>query len=395
MLEYIEKNFKLNSDKVLGENLKYHTVYYILFENGKYYIGKHSSKDVDNDEYFCSSKLAQHLKDIGEKYNRKILSYLYTAKDAIDLETHMLSNKKIYENDNCLNCYPGSHPDASNSIIVSLKNRFKMINPKLLEYYLELGWERKGIKMFWMYHPDHKHNKRIIKDKIDYYLEHGWKLGTTNIKNRIFIKKDNKQKFIVKDFLEEYLKDGWRIHHPHIDKIVIEKNNKRKFIKQEDLMYYSSDGWVRSSTVRGLKYIVKNKKLKRVNQNELTQYLNDGWKIGNNKSDQCYINNGIIEKRIYIEDLKNYPDFSKGRLKYVRLTNGVETKQIYVKDINILQQYLNDGWIRGCVLKNKKCSKYDYIVGRNNESRYILEKSLLSYLNNGWCIIQKNILKCV
>lgn len=354
MLEYIKKNFELQSTKIIGSDNKYHTVYYILFETGNYYIGKHSSLNIENDEYFCSGKAAKILKEKGILYTRQIISYLNSAEEAICLETSLLSDKKIYEHKNCLNCYPGSPPDLSNSIIISIGNKFKMINSKLLEYYLQNGWKKCGIKRIWVTDKDNKNVKYILDTELEKYLKDGWHTGSIKARNRTFIKKGNMQKFILNIFIDQYINDGWNIHHPHEGKIVIEKNRKRKFIYKEYLNDYLNEGWFRSSTISGLKYIVKDKQLKRIPKEELEKYLNNGWKIGNNKSNQIYINNGIVEKRIYREEIDKYESYSVGRLKYIYLTDGINNRRLYVNiDREEIEKLLNEQWKRGITSKNK------------------------------------------
>jgi hypothetical protein len=352
MLSYILKEFKgYNQNICAGLDGMYHTVYYILFETGQYYVGKHSTFDL-SDKYFCSSNLANQIKNKGLKYNRTVLFYAETSENAIELETKILSNKKIYENTNCLNCYPGSPPDLTGTIIVSLNNKFKMINPKLLDYYLEQGWERKGIKRIWVNNGNNQ--KNVLPEEVENYTNLGWNIGTLEKhKNRIFIYKNGERKFIDKQFLNEFLKEGWVKKHNVEDTKVLRKGERIIKVKPEKVSYYLSEGFIPSSTVEGLIYIKKEKEYKRVKKSNLTNYLNNGWTLGNNVSGMKYINNGTREKRIFLDDLPNYPGWQLGRIKKVYLNNGTIERRIMPYDMDIINNLKQQGYIKGPLLKRK------------------------------------------
>jgi len=352
LLEDIIDEFKkYNQNKCVGLDGRYHTVYYIVFETGQYYIGKHSTSNL-SDSYFCSSKLANLMKNIGLKYNRTIIFYLENSELAIDLETKILSNKKYYENKNCLNCYPGSPPDSTGSVVISLGNKFKMINPKLLEYYLQQGWEQKGIKRIWV--NNGVIQKNILPDEIDDYVNLGWKLGLLEKhKNRVFIYKDGERKFIERKFLDEYLKEGWIKKHNVEDTKVLRKNNVIIKAQPEEVEYYLSKGYVHSSTIEGLIYIKKGSQLKRVKEVDLPKYFNEGWIRGNNTSGMKYITDGYKEKRINIEDLPNHPGWVVGRVKKIYLNNGSKERRIMSYDIDTINDLKQQGYVEGPLSKVK------------------------------------------
>lgn len=299
MKNKILKLFQFNNKSYLGIDNKFHTVYYIEFQTGHYYIGKHTIKNLNNDVYFCSGKLANILKDKKIPYVREVLGYYDTAQDAIYAETEILSNKEIYENEFCLNCYPGSPPDSAGTIIISKENKFKMINPKLLDYYLSIGWEKRGIKRIFLSKNDNVIS--VLPDEVEQYLNDGWMLGNIKTKDRIFIfnKQLNKRLFIKKKDIEQYLVNGWLIDHPHHGKLVIEKNNNFKFITKDKLKEYLTDGWIKSATTRKKIWIKKEFMLKRINVDELETYLHDGWTKNSNAHDTIYMNNRCQRNSYY------------------------------------------------------------------------------------------------
>jgi len=347
----------INRTKFKGDDLKYHTVYIIKFESGHYYIGKHSTYN-DEDDYFCSGILPNRLKLSGTKYERQILFYSNSAKEAIELETKILSNKKIFGNEFCLNCYPGSPNDATGTITVSKGNKFKMINPKLLEYYLEQGWEQRGIRRIYI--TNGIENKMILPDEIDEYFENGWILGNSSAKDCIFILKDGKRKFIKREFLDDYVKNGWEYFHNQQDYKVIEKDGKLKKIPKSQLNNYLNDGYELSSTVKNLIYIRKDENFKRVPLEKLQDYLELGWVKGNKTSGQIYICTNESEKRIDINELSFYLElgWKKGRIKKIYLNDGATEKRIFFNNDKLISKLLLEGFKIGRLKRPKKSREY-------------------------------------
>lgn len=370
----------------IGDLGKYHTVYIITFESGHYYIGKRSTYDYKTDEYFASGILPNVLKNKGEKYEREILFFSEYPDLAIRKETEILQKKKFYDNEMCLNCYPGSPPDLTGTIIVSKGNKFKMINPKLLEYYLEMGWERKGVKRIWI--SKGNEIKFILPEEVSDYLDDGWLLGNIKSRNREFITKDGKYKFVKKEDLENYLHEGWERKHNQFDMKVLRsmEDNSVIKVKSSDVGEYIDNGYRHSSTVEGLIYITKNKRFKRVNETDLESYLEDGWIRGNNTSGKIYITNGEEEKRIYEEDIINHTGWYKGRLKKVYLNNGVYEKRVFFNDIEKINELIDTGFVFG-KLENrvKKIQIY-----KDDKKKRILPKELEKYKEKGWTDVYDN-----
>ncbi len=343
--EYIIKKFKLKSppDVIIGDDGRYHTVYFIMFSNGCFYVGKHTSDDISNDSYFCSSKLGKGLKRLGIKYEREIICYVKDSSDAILLEQKILEDSTYYNNDLCLNCYQGSPPDACGSIVISKGNKFKMINPKLLETYLNNGWIKSPPKRIFIY--KNEINKRVLEDELDSYISDGWIIGSLHARGRTFIYKNGEYRFVIKNELNYYLDNGWIKQHPHQGRKVLEKNGEKIKVLAEDVEFYISDGWSFSGTLSGRKTLIKDGEIISVTTDELQSYMNSGWVRGNTMSNKIYINNGITEKRIDKEDISNYPDWSLGGLMKIGLHLNGKYKVAKINDIEKIKNLLDSGYV--------------------------------------------------
>lgn len=375
------KTWPLNPYQKKGVDGKYHTLYLIFFENGFYYVGKHSTDNL-NDRYFASGKLPKRYRDFGYLYIREIISYENSDECALFLETSILSNSIIYDNELCLNCYPGSPPSAQGTIVIKQGNRFKMCNPKLLDYYLENGWVVGAPKRVAM--TNFSEDVTVLESQVDEYLENGYVFGRSKVRGRVFINKDNVYKFILKTSLPEYLNNGWVVKHPHSGRVVLARENNVVKINDSELDEYLAKGYSKTSTVDGLKYIRKNGKFKRVHLDELPTYLNNGWELGTNINQTVYMNNGINEIRVNNNEIhiREKEGFIKGRIKFVYLNNDIIERRLNPNELEKINTLIENGFKIGKIVRTKKRK-----VIRFGEIRYILEGSLPSYLKNGWEII--------
>lgn len=335
--------FSKYTTEMIGENNKFHTLYCIEFENGCFYIGIHSTANIKTDNYFCSGSLPNKMKRDGVKYKRTITHYLPTRIELSDLETKILQSN-LYNNDKCLNCYNGTPPDAAGTIVIHLGNKFKMINPKLKDIFLEKGWEL-GAPKYRKMNKDGI-NKNILIDKVEEHLSEGWEIGQLK-RDAVCIEKSGIFKFIRREFLQDYLCEGWLPSSTVKNKIVL-RNKENKIIKVDKNMesFYKEQGFFNTSTVDGLIYIRKNKQFKRVPVNELDEYLNNGWIKGNNTSDKIYINNGTHECRIDEDDFENYQGYIRGRIPLIQIHNNVNWVYLHQKSKH-LKSLLSNGWQYG------------------------------------------------
>lgn len=377
MIGHIFDAFDYNTNMEIGQDERYHTVYFIEFETGQYYIGKHTSNDPSKDMYFCSGKAAIMLKNKGIKYKRTILFYFRSADEAVYAETSILSTKKIFENENCLNCYPGSPPNTTGFITISKDSTFKVINPKLLDYYISIGWAIGGVRRIYVYKDEIQ--TKVLPEDLDKYLNEGWSAGKLSTRDCIFIEKDGVRKFIKKWFLKQYENEGWIRKHNVKDTKVLRKDGKIIKVRPENLEQKLLEGYSPSSITEGLIYIKKDNEYKRVHVETIDQYLEKGWELGNNMSGSVYINDGKNEKRIDPLDMCCYPNWSYGRLHKTYLNDGKNEKRIYSQDVDTINTLLSQGYKHGRLIRERKIRMY-----KDGYRKVIPLSKTIEYEENGW-----------
>lgn len=309
----------------LGKDQRYHMVYAIQFENGEFYIGKHSTIDNDltNDKYFASGKLPTERKARGIPYQRENLFFFESSEDALAYETTLLESE-IYDDPLCLNCYPGSPPDATGTVCVFKGEKFKMVNPKLVDIYLSKGWK------FGTPHRQFLSRGNslctALESEIDDLIKEGWELGNARSRGRIFIMNVNTgerryvHKTVVGSFGEEWTTKN--AHNIAGRKVMKSPCGKLKRVFPDQIEEHLENGWVFSSTVGGKIPMRRGHEHTRIDADSLDEYLAQGWETGGNSKGTVYISNGSVEKRIPAEaDLADYPGFTKGRITTVRLVN--------------------------------------------------------------------------
>lgn len=380
ILQRLFEVYKENQSKQIGEDGRYHTVYVILLETGSFYIGKHSTTDIDTDAYICSGKIAnREIKRQNGQYTRHVTHYFNTAKDALALETQLLEQSDIFNNELCLNQYAGHPPDKSGYIRIVKDNYSKQIPLKSLSIYTQQGWQLGGARRIIV----HKNGtiKHIPKCNLTTFLEAGWQQGNPNTRDRVFVTDGEIFKYIKRTDVA-HLQDGWRVQHNVTDRIVIEKDNQLKKVYQHELAEYLESGWLHSSTVRDLKFITKDGEFKRVSPDRVQYFLDKGWKIGTNFSDKLYITNGKDEKRIQPEKLDSYAElgWAQGRLPVIRIHNGKIEKRIRTSDAVKLQRHIDDGWVIGKVPKVKQTIVWSSSGGK----KYIQLEQVDEFISQGW-----------
>ncbi len=95
---------------------KYHYIYKIIRDDGRYYIGMHSTDDPDdlddlddlNDGYFGSGKkITRSIKKHGkEKHSKEIIEFLSTRKELKAREEEIIT-EEMRNDPLCMNLAPG------------------------------------------------------------------------------------------------------------------------------------------------------------------------------------------------------------------------------------------------------------------------------------------------
>lgn len=216
--------FLLNSSmKNRAENRKYHYIYKITRFDGKYYLGMHSTDDLD-DGYFGSGKLiSRSIKKHGlEKHSKEILEFLDSRASLKEREIELVT-EEIIDDPLCMNLMIGGHGGwAGNpNSLVELRNpevrkragekALKTItarrqDPAYREAYSQkISTALKG-KQSWL---GKKHSEET-KERLKIALK-GLQAGEKNSSfGTCWVVKENVKPFkIKKEQLEEYLANGY------------------------------------------------------------------------------------------------------------------------------------------------------------------------------------------
>ena len=374
---------KIQEDINSINRLKYHYLYKITnIITGEYYIGIHSTNDLD-DGYFGSGRLLKNLiREFGkDQFKKEILKFCKDRLELLDCEEQYV-NENTLNDKKCLNLICGglgaSYYSTKGTTTVRNPKTGKCFNVKIDDPRLKTGeliHSTKGkVTVF-----DSKSNKFIsISTDDPRYISGELKMklskkfsgkGRTMIYNRT----TNEYKCIYAKELNEYLKKGWikqskckgRVS-PTKGMVWVCKGDEMKIIKKEELQVYLNDGWVNKRNVSPCKNkigIIKDGINKFVNEEELQVYLNDGWVEGMSTRNKGMVTvyDPLKPNEKCFSVTKDDPRFISGELKlavFKKYNMGLGGSCKGLKYINKdgvikrvkpeeLQSYLNDGWSLG------------------------------------------------
>lgn len=191
----------------MNKEKKYHFIYKTTAKfNGKYYLGMHSTDDL-NDGYLGSGKrLLQDVKKYGaDQYEREIIEFCDTREE-LEKREKIIVNENTIDNWHCLNLILGGndykkgdkiyHTPFKNNKWIPLEycyiikeNEIKHIITNLLPYYKSVGWEilvdeerLEKIRLenqpvyqdFYCNIIKDGETQEIIKNTLPFYLRQGW-----------------------------------------------------------------------------------------------------------------------------------------------------------------------------------------------------------------------------
>jgi len=155
----------------------FYYTYKITFIDGRYYFGKHQTKDL-NDNYAGSGKKVIALQEAGLPYEKEILKFYNNTKDLNNAEKHLIGDL-WYSDPMCLNLaiggdggweelYPqgqfkGKKHSEETKRIIGEKNSVRQSGKGNSQY-----------GTMWI--TDNKHNKKISKTSA---IPTGWQKGRT------------------------------------------------------------------------------------------------------------------------------------------------------------------------------------------------------------------------
>lgn len=240
-------------------NKKYHFIYKTTnLINQKYYIGMHSTNNIDDGYLGSGKKLYYAIKKYGkENFKREIIEYLHD-RNSLALRESEIVNKDLLQDDLCMNLILGGYDGyKSNSLYFSMKIQKDSIYK---ENYSKICIERN--KLIWQ-NIEYKEQRL----KSDFYKGKIWKGRHHSNETKLLMSKNRKGRSGSKG-----------INNPCYGTCWVMKDNISKRIKREELDNYLQNGWIKGMKMnKSFYWVNKNGILKQIKKEELEQYIQDGW----------------------------------------------------------------------------------------------------------------------
>ena len=345
---------------IVGDDNRFHYIYKMINTiNGKYYIGLHSTKDL-NDGYCGSGQaLMKAYKKHGyEPFVKLVLSFHNNMIELEQAEAGIVT-EEVINDPNCynINCGGGHHPVRTVTCrdIVEGKN----VRIPQEEYYA---------------HPER------------YVSQTKGQIKATDESGKIFMANIDDPRFKtgeIWDYVKQFLKNTFparmvatgqniRVHKDdprlltgevvHIQKgrIKVMKGNEIRAIEKKYLQSYLDSGWELGCGLKGIKrgpskcigrcHVWRGTDVLVIQKSDLDKYLADGWKRGNGPTTTLIYNDSEC-RRIPLSDLDKYlaDGWKRGNpcksvAGKISIHKGSQRKFINPVDLG---QYIMDGWSRG------------------------------------------------
>lgn len=255
-----------------AEKKIYHIIYKTTcIHNGKYYIGAHSTDDID-DGYLGSGYL---LKLAIQKYGKT--SFTRKILHIFDNYESMYAKEKEIVNETFL-----SDPQVYNIV----EGGFG-------------GFNKGSTNLKHMSRG--KDTIAVHKSKIDSFLADGWLLGGKDPinKGKVYVWKGDQRVAISEAEIEEFLENGWHRGYPTSPtkgKVWLYNTITGTYTKQNIrlLESYMQQGWIRKKKAplpKGTTTWVHNVSTrKRIPKDDLQKYIEEGWNQGHNITNPRSVN---------------------------------------------------------------------------------------------------------
>jgi len=351
--------------------------------NGKYYRGFCSNyKNIENNSYKGSGLLLHRAfsKYDYDSFISYVLKRFETRQEAFAYEKEVV----IPHSDDPLsyNINKGGHGSWHASILAHTNARY-------------------------IFNPETKEQTYAKDEKLEEYLNNGWKLGKLSTRNMTVINNGEISTRIHNTELDNYLNAGWikgfvdkdvfkldYIHHPITGDLM-----RVHYTKTQD---YLDEGWIRGVNFEDYQYYYnpKTEETKRVFIYNKEEYIKAGFIPGSpynttkgyivihNKetSQQKQVKPELLEH--YLDDCWEYGTLTEHPTKDTVILHNNETKEkIFIKPEEIVE-YINAGYVLGRSKDEK--SSYTGVhsgkiyITKNYENRRIEKDLLDDFLNAGW-----------
>lgn len=333
MSTYLNENLEKPLKIFRGDDGLYHYIYKTINKiNGKYYIGIHSTDNVDDGYLGSGTVLKRAIKKYGkENFSHIILEFFNSRQELSKAEMDMVDNVVVMDpnsynsvlggdsviemrrtngmvtvkNDNGETCLMSKYDPryisgeykfirSGRSVYIDKDgNRVDAAtdDPRVLSG--ELTHLFKGKVTLW----DTENNKFICVNKedpdvIDKRNRGIYVQNFTNLEGRKYLrwlKKDGEVISVHVSEVQKYLDEGWVVGNHHKGLKCITKDGVNTRVKDSELQKYLDEGWELGTNqqynsggtkFKGSTYVHKDGKTIRVFPEEVQKYLDEGWKRG-------------------------------------------------------------------------------------------------------------------
>ena len=289
---YFKTNQTLCCIPFVGDDGNFHYVYKMINKsNGKYYVGIHSTKQLDDGYCGSGTNITKAINDEGPGiFVKLILSFHKTPRDLEDAEAALITEKEI--NDPLcynINCGGGHHPTKSVTCIDLKLN--KNVRVPRDEYYAhperyisptkgQIKAQDNTGKIFMVKTDDPRFKTGEIWDYVAKCLKGTFPAFDVATGKNIRVRKDDPR-----------LLTG-EVIHIQKGRVKVMRDGVVKVIHPSKLQDYLASGWEKGGGLKGVKrgpskvagrcHVWKGSKVLVVQKSELDQYIADGWKRGLN-----------------------------------------------------------------------------------------------------------------
>ena len=120
-----KNKFICDAEPFLGEDGKYHFIYKIEFPNGKYYIGEHTTKSIDDGYYGSGALLPLEFSKVKTEEVKKIILSFHGSKEEMEINEEKTIGDLYKTDKNCLNLIKGGSKGFNEHIIEKSVNKRK------------------------------------------------------------------------------------------------------------------------------------------------------------------------------------------------------------------------------------------------------------------------------
>lgn len=242
---------------------KYHIIYKTTnLINQHFYIGAHSTNDIDDGYIGSGFNLAAAIKKYGKQnFIREILHVFDNPSQMFNKEKEIVTSSFLSRSD-VYNIVEGGY-----------------------------GGSNKGARgLKHMHHSITKERIAVDPNAIEKMIAEGFVLGrgSSSTTNRIWIHKSNEKKMVREEDLDAYISDGWfrgLPKSPTKNKVWIFHTITKEYslCETQDLSSKLAEGWIKkkwSPRNKGSIFINNGKISKRVEEFQIAEFLSLGWTKG-------------------------------------------------------------------------------------------------------------------